>query len=251
MSLQWRLISARSYARWLSLGNSFESIHHRTRYQHFFVILCNIESTISLHRCVMNVLLPPFQMRIVFRSIIPMQFSLNGNINIICKWLMWAFSLNVAIYMYYGYGPVMPTQTRWTYDNKYILLRLYTLRPEQNGRRFAADILECIFLTDKCRYFDLKFVPDGWMNMKQTLFGPMASYRQATSHYRPTLTKFVNVIWRNLASSVFQTAWPGQYQSLYFTSLTNKHWGKSPQPTVMVCHIEAETKRPPFRKRHF
>ena len=46
-------------------------------------------------------------------------------------------------------------------------VKLNTLRPRQNGRRFADDIFKCIFLNDNVRIsikFSLKFVPKGLIN---------------------------------------------------------------------------------------
>ena len=56
-------------------------------------------------------------------------------------------------------------------------LNVNTLRPGQNGRRFADDTLECIFLNENIRIsikISLKFVPEGPINNIPALVQKMA-----------------------------------------------------------------------------
>ena len=78
---------------------------------------------------------------------------------------------------------------------------LNTLRPNQNGRHFADDILKCIFLNENTWILieiSLKFVPKGSINNIPALVQIMAWCRQVTSHY---LNQVWLVYWRIYASS--------------------------------------------------
>ena len=62
-------------------------------------------------------------------------------------------------------------------DNNAILLLFNTLRPKQNGRHFADDILKCIFLKENIlipNNISLKFVPKGPINNNPALVQVMA-----------------------------------------------------------------------------
>ena len=59
----------------------------------------------------------------------------------------------------------------------YFIGCLNTLRPGQNGRRFADDSLKCIFLNENVRIsikISLKFVPNGPINNISALVQKMA-----------------------------------------------------------------------------
>ena len=119
------------------------------------------------------------------------------------------------------------------------LIWVNTLRPTQNGRHFPDDIFKCIFLNENVRLpikISLKFVPKGPINKIPAFVQIMAWRRQATSHY---LNQLWLVYWRI-------------YASLGLNELI------SPMSSIVTSlvpgqsyHIEAETKWPPFRRRHF
>ena len=61
-----------------------------------------------------------------------------------------------------------------------------SLRLRQNGRRFADDNFECIFLNENVRILikiSLKFVPEGPINNIPSFVQKMACADQATSHH--------------------------------------------------------------------
>ena len=75
-----------------------------------------------------------------------------------------------------------------------------TLRPRQNGRRFADDTFKSIFLNEGVRIsinISLKFVPQGPINNNPALVQIMIGAGQATSHY---LNQWWLVYWRIYAS---------------------------------------------------
>ena len=60
------------------------------------------------------------------------------------------------------------------------LVFINTLRPRQNGRRFADDTFKCIFLNENVRLsikISLKFVPNGQINNNPALVHIMAWHR--------------------------------------------------------------------------
>ena len=63
------------------------------------------------------------------------------------------------------------------WDHPYLLFRINTLRPRQDGRRFADDTFKCIFLDENVRIsikISLKFVPKGPINNIPALIQIMA-----------------------------------------------------------------------------
>ena len=81
-----------------------------------------------------------------------------------------------------------------------VIGRVNTLRPRQNGRRFADDTFKWIFLNENVRIsikISLKFVPKGPINNNPALVQIMAWHRQTTSRY---LNQWWLVYWRIYAS---------------------------------------------------
>ena len=98
--------------------------------------------------------------------------------SLVCYWQY------VIIGSYNVLAPIRRQDIKWMNSN-IIHRRLYaslslnvnTLRPGQNGRRFADDTLECIFLDENIRNsikIAFKFVPDGPINNILTLVQKMS-----------------------------------------------------------------------------
>ena len=104
------------------------------------------------------------------------------------------------------------------YQTKYrnqILLN--TLRPKQNGRRFADDTFKRIFLNENVIIsikISLKFVPKGPINKNPALVQIMASTGQATSHY---MNQWWLVCWRIYESLGLNELPECCYVLLYFS----------------------------------
>ena len=81
-----------------------------------------------------------------------------------------------------------PTQKcRWLSQ---VLWLLNTLRPRQNGRRFADDIFKCIFMNENVSFpikISLKFVPKGLINNIPSLFQIMAWRRPGNKPLSETI----------------------------------------------------------------
>ena len=81
---------------------------------------------------------------------------------------------------------------------------LNTLRPRQNGRRFADDIFKCIFLNENVWIpiiISLKFIPKGPINNIPALFQIMAWRRLGDKPLsKPMMTKFIDAYMRHSAS---------------------------------------------------
>ena len=125
-------------------------------------------------------------------------------------------------------------------------LRLNTLRPRQNGRRFADDTLKRIFLNENVRIWikiSLKFVPKGPINNNPALVQIMAWRRSgdkplsepmlvgSLTHICVTRPQWVNLL-------VYTYIWPIISEIRYMVS-----WWKSERSSFKDRVIQNHTER--------
>ena len=124
---------------------------------------------------------------------------------------------------------------RWNWDNYYIKpcgWYFVTLRPRQNGRRFADDTFNCIFLNENVRnsiQISLKFVPQGPINNNSALVQIMAWRRSGDKPLSepmmvslPTHICVTRPQWVNIFDGIMLLTRGHSYKSTRFTS--NTRW---------------------------
>ena len=101
----------------------------------------------------------------------------------------WCFHLGNVLIAFTGICYETGFNMKWWYfqlQQQWVLLKINTLRPGENGRHFPDDIFKCIFLNEDIWIsikFSLKFVPKGPIDNISALVQIMAWRRPGASHY--------------------------------------------------------------------
>ena len=114
--------------------------------------------------------------------------KLNISKEMFCQWLTvvdWSFVIDITYFLYRNIVKdiINWKQMKWLLTDIMVVHSLKrmnwfnTLRPTQNGRHFADDMLKCLFLNENdwiSIEISLRFVPNGSINNNPALFQIMA-----------------------------------------------------------------------------